>query len=688
MADINKNKINVAYYGVADELSCYINKWFREQGITVISNNAAKAGEFNTQIAAKSVEADLKLDTEDRPDVLFMDLALKDHYYLPDNCDKLTAQNNFDSIIRQLFKSNSEMQIFVLYTADWDTKGNALANGTGKQQWQHEVANYYNLPEIYVSAKLMREIYNNNGYEWPDSKSDKAWAKYFNGDIPNAEGYKAYADRIIEKLLRTEGGNRIDISKTDNFEEGLPNVVKRTGYAEAEAEVLRRKILATKNTDISKAEGTIYYFSNKGDDNNDGLTEKTAKKTAEAIASLELKAGDFVLFERGSLFRNSASIMCVSGVTYGAYGDESLPKPILVGSPKDYAKEVWEKTDIENIWKMNFPYTDMGTIIFDNEKKVGCMRYEMESLKKNTDFYHDREKGAVYLYCKGNPSEVYFNIEMSSNKAIFFLNAGPTLEAIGVSDVTVDNLCLKYSGEGGVSGINNNSNITVTNCEMGFIGGINLYGSDVRMGNAITLWNGLGVFIVENNWIYQTFDAAISPQGGKGLDYSHISFCNNLLEYNGVDYEWYDHDHEGNCPEWKNVEVDNNIIRFTSHGWGNRITDHPLRGIEGCLRGDTTKIHSDRFSIQNNIFDCPAMAVISWYVTKEQLDSTFVTDNNILYLDMNHRRDGYNKFSIRGLDTRIDKEYYDNITNEDMMKYIWRYFNRNDDTSKVYFYKA
>ena len=63
----------------------------------------------------------------------------------------------------------------------------------------------------------------------------------------------------------------------------------------------REEILNTK--DELNIEGTTYYVSNSGDDNNDGLTPKTAWKNPERLNKTWLYPGDGVLFKRGDLFR-------------------------------------------------------------------------------------------------------------------------------------------------------------------------------------------------------------------------------------------------------------------------------------------------------------------------------------------------------------------------------------------------
>ena len=74
-------------------------------------------------------------------------------------------------------------------------------------------------------------------------------------------------------------------------------------------------------------------------------------------------------------------------------------------------------------------------------------------------------------------------------------------------DITVDNLCLKYTGVHGV-GAGTVNDLTVQNCEFGWIGGSvqGVLGSnkyETRFGNAVEIYGGCENYTVQNNYIYQ-----------------------------------------------------------------------------------------------------------------------------------------------------------------------------------------
>ena len=109
----------------------------------------------------------------------------------------------------------------------------------------------------------------------------------------------------------------------------------------------KRKIINSES--MHRSDGTVYYVSNSGDDDNDGKTPQTAWKTLERVSKAYLYEGDAVLFKRGDLFRGN--IKAKSGVTYSAYGEGDKPK--LYGGCKSLADpKLWELYNEEyNIWK-------------------------------------------------------------------------------------------------------------------------------------------------------------------------------------------------------------------------------------------------------------------------------------------------------------------------------------------------
>ena len=403
------------------------------------------------------------------------------------------------------------------------------------------------------------------------------------------------------------------------------------------AEQLKNKILSTDNTEkYYPITGKRYYISQNGSDDNDGLSPETPFATHLALEKVKLEWGDAVLFERGSLFRINDTIWVQSGVTYGSYGTGEKPK--IYASPADYAEKEWRETDDKNVWQAAFNYEPATGIVFNGGEDYGTLRHGDKVVKSpkgrwhfegdatvnaNGEFYHDYPNGTIYLYCdKGNPADVYDSIEIMSDVFVF------RAKERDAEHIVIDNICMKYVGAFAVSISFSKGHISVTNCEIGYVGGLYHVNCSVRYGNAIEFWEGYRNITVENNWIYQTFDTAVTWQGRTRGMCENISFCGNLLEYNNSDIEFFEY--EGAV--LRNFKMDNNIMRFTNGGWGTRVGDSGIRSeIEGCLRGLFKRITTiENVSFSGNTMFYPLRRIINCHTVEGQLENV-KCENNTLY---------------------------------------------------------
>lgn len=382
------------------------------------------------------------------------------------------------------------------------------------------------------------------------------------------------------------------------------------------AECYKQAVLNAENkTDFA---GTVYYVSGNGCDENDGTSPEKALKTIAKAATLALKPGDAVLFERGFEYRGK--LMCkTDGITYSAYG-KGL-KPIINGSRMNYATVKWEKVEgLENVYLCSEKLDNAGIIIFDLEKKPGNYKanvgvfkspdeiirfhhaYEFDGiwdLSANGEFYNDLSDNSFYLYCdKGNPAEVFKSIEIGEAGNCFGVRA---------NDVTVDNMFIMYTGSHGV-GSGGVKNLTVTNNIFAWIGGSVLKGygggNHTRYGNAVEIYGSVDGYHVYNNWIYQIYDTGITHQCSASADgnctMKNVEYRDNLIEYCNWSIEYYNRwDDPKAIRLVENAHVHDNICRLAGFGWGEQRPDKCATHCNSF--GLTDNVIN--FVIEDNIFD-------------------------------------------------------------------------------------
>ena len=409
---------------------------------------------------------------------------------------------------------------------------------------------------------------------------------------------------------------------------------------EKRASILKDEILNAKdNLSIS---GKTYFVSNDGCDDNDGLSPSSAWKSLEKVSSFPLNIGDGVLFRRGDIFRGI--VFCRSGVSYGAYGNGDKPK--IYGYKNLCYDGAWELVDKDNnIYRLCEKILDVGALVFndgefhtrklipsfiggkfvlrDNPQVYFSLQNEMTRdldlywhydkiiAPKTVPVIDDNALGELYLRCdKGNPSAVFNSIEPLIKRHGF--------AAWNCDDVTIDNICVKYVGAHGIgAGGACVKNLTVRNCEFGWIGGTiqNYQGDDpncpatkkgmvTRYGNAVEIYGGCENFIVENNYVYQVYDAGLTHQvntNGNELFANKVVYRNNLVEYCTYSIEYFWNLTGGDTvSKMTDILIENNILRLCGYGWGaQRYNTYTPAHIKSWDHNN----NAEGVIIRNNIFD-------------------------------------------------------------------------------------
>lgn len=386
-------------------------------------------------------------------------------------------------------------------------------------------------------------------------------------------------------------------------------------------------------TDI-EVKGTAYYVASDGDDTKDGKTPENAWKTLDKVNTASLKADDVVFFKRGDTFRGQ--LKTKSGVTYSAYGEGN--KPNIFGWHKNLADgSLWEETEINGIWKYKEPVReDVGNIIFDdsihtrkvirsNEKdgkhldhRAGREFNTWKDLTENLTFFHDstsaadsapegavRDTGYVYLRCEeGNPGVLYDSIEMA--KKVHVISNG------GANNVRIDNLCIAYGGAHGISA-GKCDGLTVTNCEFKWIGGSiqtvitgNKYNRTwpTPYGNAVEIYGQATNYTVDNCYIWQAYDAAVTHQGSNSgnLACDNIRYTNNVIEkcVYAVEIFYGESTNKSDKRNMNGTYIENNILRM---GGGFGHFQRPDTGVTALIRNGGILNNTTNYIVKNNIFD-------------------------------------------------------------------------------------
>ncbi len=316
--------------------------------------------------------------------------------------------------------------------------------------------------------------------------------------------------------------------------------------------------------------GTVWYFSHsEGENINDGKSPETPMKTLSKLQQLmdngTIKSGDVVLFKRGDEWHGRLTCSA-KGVTLSAYGEG--PKPCIFASTEAESSKQWQETDFPGVYVFSSPLIasqDVGQIVFNNGEAYGfkivvdlqtnnilhagdnnlvsngiktwthitgvyegietLAKYAENILGSDLFFYHDHKKERLYLYSReGNPADRFESVEIATRGNLLTITA---------DDITIDNLCLKYTGSHGIGG--GGKNLTVRNCEIGFIGGSIQSSGTTRFGNAVEIYGAADGYYVYNNYIYQCFDCGPTVQWsgelneGQKMIERNIEFYGNAL---------------------------------------------------------------------------------------------------------------------------------------------------------------
>ncbi len=366
--------------------------------------------------------------------------------------------------------------------------------------------------------------------------------------------------------------------------------------------------------------GTAYYVSNNGSDRNNGRSPRNAFATPAALERVNLKYGDAVFFERGSVWRGvslPSSAVWTEGVTFSAYGEGE--KPQFLGSLENgTGAEKWslayEGPDGRKIWVYYKEMTEVAGIVLNGAKvanrdkaywngseylMVDDQYWPLESREPYTvaedmpdgycfpelrypqrrqGLYNDRifhswneqnqcydyVTGPLYFRCDaGNPGQLYNSIE--------FIQPFPLVDGFADNQV-YDNLCILYSSmtfvSGSANGVPTGNHSVIQNMEVGFMGG-NVTGYVPDTGS--------------DDQISYNCGSMGCNGGGMAFNGSGITVRNNYVHHafqEGISMELF-----ADCPSMENNIISGNLIEYCTQAillcnWDEEVrADHIFKNI-------------------------------------------------------------------------------------------------------------
>ena len=368
------------------------------------------------------------------------------------------------------------------------------------------------------------------------------------------------------------------------------------------------------------SDSVTYYACYNGSDSNSGLTVDSPLKTLKALNAKVLTNGDEGKLcrsdnETASTWRSPRDgyLALDSGTNEGPvyYGDYTIGSgqypPTILGSNVSKSASDWTNdTGTPNVWR----YTPsvwtghVGSICFEGTDdfckctSYGMRNWSVAALVAEGDngrwFNNVSDSGAqantLYVYSVGNPYTRWGNIEIWRDTNIFGIN--------GVHDVRVQNISLKCGGRHAIDGSNVNRNV-YSLLTIGYIGG-GYFSGEVRLGNGIQFTRNSSDNIVENNSIYEIYDAATTVQADSTT--ADFNASNNTFRYNKIwnsayCWEYYQADDQST---WKNTTFDHNTCYRIGYGWYSVQRWNYMSGVCFRMGEDSSTIDKD-LEITNNI---------------------------------------------------------------------------------------
>lgn len=405
----------------------------------------------------------------------------------------------------------------------------------------------------------------------------------------------------------------------------------------------------------------VYYVDAvDGKAYNDGLSIDSA---VADYKTLNLKAGDTVLFKRGTLIRGKLNT--VEGeegkpVTYAAYGEGE--KPTFSASVNLSDKSLWKEEE-KNIWVLTDESVgEAANFVYNGGEECGALRWTKAELSGQGDFFDNcfgmsteekplPENHRIYLYSEKNPAEYYSDIEC--------VVYGERVLADNGHDLVFKDLRFINSGVHAIAGLRKTRNMKVINCDFEHIGGA-VWDAEkkIRFGNGVEMWD-IGVNIkVLGCYFNDIYDSAVTQQGGAECEQAdRFIIRDNVFINCGMGaYEQRDR-----IPTY--AEFNDNICINAGEGFSklgeimprySEIWPQPMGHHVFLWRIDAEE--KGYLEIKDNIFyNAPYGAAIYSIIAKESEDLTKL-ENNVYYTENSELLNRWNGVNFKSFEEYKEME--------------------------------
>ena len=351
--------------------------------------------------------------------------------------------------------------------------------------------------------------------------------------------------------------------------------------------LLKRALLSTLIIHLSLLSyATTYYVSNAGNDSNSGLASTLAWKTLVKVNSFTFRAGDQILFERGSSFYGSLTVKYSgasgSPIVFGAYGTGA--NPVITGFTQvtawtNLGSNIWESTnavsalstlDMVVINNVNTPMgriPNSGYYYFQSHSDnyhitsnslSGTPNWTGAELALNANYYETKrcpitaQSGSTLTFTQPEPFSIYTNglkfiiqndirtldtpnewyYNPTTKKISVYSTSQPTNVKVATTDNLVTISAKDYITFDGIDFTGANSKafsisasdyITIQNCNISFSGRDAIYGPQAGTADRLT---------VDNCTIIESNNGAI----GLPVFFTNATFSNNSITNSGMVY--------------------------------------------------------------------------------------------------------------------------------------------------------